>query len=129
MMRISMAIGLLSSLLAGCASIDTASPGNVPATSAEPQSEQTQPDTLSIMLESARADRLAGRLSEAEATLEAALRIEPDDARLWLELAEIQFAAGEFAAARNLAERAVTLAAGDAAIIEAAGRIREQTTD
>lgn len=115
-------------LLCGCANIDAPPPDDATTAVARPAPE-TPGDTLSIMLEQARTDRLAGRLTEAEATLEAALRIEPGDARLWLELAEIQFAAGEFDTARSLADRAVTLAGGDAAIIEAAGRIREQMGD
>jgi Flp pilus assembly protein TadD len=127
-MRISVSIAALA-MLAGCAGIDSSAPDSAPATSNLPEPAATPPDNLTIMLEQARADRLAGRLPEAEAKLEAALRIQPNDARLWLELAEIQFAAGEFAAARNLAERAVTLAAGDESITEAAGRIRAQTTD
>jgi Tfp pilus assembly protein PilF len=84
--------------------------------------------TLDVMLERAQTDRIAGNLVQAESTLETALRIDPGDARLWLELAEIQFAAGEFDEARTLAERAMSLAGGNAQISEAALRIRALTT-
>jgi Flp pilus assembly protein TadD len=88
------------------------------------QSGDARTQTLDVMLERARSDRMAGNLTDAESTLEAALRIAPGDARLWLELAEIQFAAGEFEESQILAERAMSLSGGDMQIIEAAQRIR-----
>jgi Flp pilus assembly protein TadD len=81
------------------------------------------------MLAQVRDARLAGRLGEAEALLEAALRIAPNDARLWLELAEVRFAGGEFESARSLADRAVALSGGDAGIVEAAQRLSAQIGD
>jgi Tfp pilus assembly protein PilF len=85
--------------------------------------------TLNVMLERAQMARLAGALSQAESTLETALRIAPGDARLWLELAETQFAAGEFEAARTIAERAMSLSGGNVRIIESAQRIRALTAE
>ncbi|MGD2166650.1 MAG: tetratricopeptide repeat protein [Gammaproteobacteria bacterium] len=91
------------------------------------QSADPRTQTLDVMLERARSSRMGGDLAEAESTLEAALRIAPGDARLWLELAEVQFAAGEFEESRTLAERAISLSGGDAQTIEAAQRIRALT--
>jgi Tfp pilus assembly protein PilF len=110
----------------GCANgPDPVSEATPPQTPAE-QAVSAEAQTLATMLERARAARLSGRLAEAESSLEAALRIAPGDARLWLELAEVQFASGEFDSARTLAERAVSLSGGDLAIIEAAQRLSSQ---
>lgn len=125
---------------AGCTSVQLPAPtgpeGNrtsndstLPGNSNAPSATAEQPSTSSTLLAQARDARLAGRLGDAEDLLEAALRIEPNDARLWLELAEVQFAAGEFDTARGLAERALTLAAGDENLIEAAQRLRLQTSN
>jgi Tfp pilus assembly protein PilF len=113
-------------VLAGCASAPQPATTGSESVTPAPQTASPQEQTVSAMLERARAARLLGRLPEAESTLESALRIAPDDARLWLELAEVQFASGEFDAAQTLARRAVSLAAGDPAVIEAAQRLSEQ---
>jgi len=116
----------VAAALAGCASPPQTSPsGRDVAVPAQPP-VSTQEQTVSAMLERAREARLVGRLPEAESTLEAALRIAPNDARLWLELAEVQFASGEFDTAQTLAQRAVSLSAGDTAVIEAAQRLSAQ---
>ncbi|HVL35497.1 MAG TPA: tetratricopeptide repeat protein, partial [Burkholderiales bacterium] len=55
----------------------------------------------------------AGRLAEAGASLERALRIEPRNPRLWHELARVRLAQGQFAQAEHLAARSNSFAAGD----------------
>ena len=77
------------------------------------------------MLLNARDERLAGNLLQAEATVEAAQRIAPDDARLWLELAETRLATGDYEAAASFANRAISLAGGNALVRENALRIRD----
>ncbi len=99
-----------------------------PAARSETDSADARAQTLDVMLERARNDRMAGNLAQAESTLEAALRIAPADPRLWLELAEIQIVAGELDEARTLANRALSLAGGNRQISEAALRIRAMTT-
>jgi Tfp pilus assembly protein PilF len=119
------ALGLLA---AGCAS--TAPRPGVPDARAPVQPELSAEErTLNAMLERARSARLAGRLVEAEATLESALRIAPEDARAWLELAEVQFASGDFSAARTLADRAISLSDGDQTVVEAAQRLSAQMAE
>ena len=94
----------------------------MPAPASEPADPRTQ--TLEAMLSSARANRLAGNLVQAEATLESALRIDPGEARLWLELAETLLAAGDYAAAQSFAERAMSLAGRNIQVRNDAMRIR-----
>jgi len=61
----------------------------------------------------AAADREAGRVTTAAAALERALRIEPRNPRLWLELARVRQAQGDPAQAEGLATRALSLAGND----------------
>lgn len=68
------------------------------------------------LLQSARADSAAGRLTNAAATLERALRIEPRNPRLWQELARVRFKQGEYAQAENVASRSNSFAGSDNAL-------------
>ena len=114
-------------VLAGCTSVTApVDDGSAPPPPEAARALTPEEQTLAAMLERARNARLAGELAEAESTLEAALRIAPADARLWLELAEVQFASGEFDSAQTLAERAVSLAGGDTSVVEAARRLSAQ---
>ena len=75
------------------------------------------------MLAQARTDRVAGRLDSAESTIERALRIEPNNPLLWIELGEIKLASGDRAQARTMGRRAMSLSGGDAAIENSARRL------
>ena len=86
-------------LLAGCATPpeQPREPAPAPAPEAQqlpaPPPERVTPpraETTAVagLMESARADTAAGRLPNAAATLERALRIEPRNARLWHDLAQ-----------------------------------------
>ena len=97
-------------------------PAENPPVSESAADPRTQ--TLDTMLRTARDDRLAGNLLEAEATVESALRIAPGDARLWLELAETRLAAGDYESAAAFADRALSLAGSNAQLRENALRIR-----
>ncbi len=65
----------------------------------------------------------AGNDALAAATIERALRIEPDSPLLWIELAKIRQDAGNAAQAENLARKALTMAAGDPRSQAAAWRV------
>ena len=65
------------------------------------------------LLSQARSDRAAGALASAESTIERALRIEPNDPWLWIELGEIKRAAGDSSQAAAMGRKALSLAAGD----------------
>jgi Tfp pilus assembly protein PilF len=64
-------------------------------------------------MENARADLAAGRLANAAAALERALRIEPRNPRLWQELARVRLQQGEYAQVESLAARSNTWAGTD----------------
>ena len=118
----------LVALVAGCATAPESpkSPeGPQPAPSPEaqqlpaPPPERVPPpraETTAVagLMESARADTTAGRLPNAAATLERALRIEPRNARLWHELAQVRLRQRDYAQAESLAARSNTLAGSDA---------------
>ncbi len=59
-----------------------------------------------------------GDQGTARATLERALKIKPEDARLWLRLAELNFDDGEFEQASVMAQRARALAHGERQLLE-----------
>jgi Tetratricopeptide repeat len=68
------------------------------------------------LLQESRSQQAAGRYGQAAATVERALRIEPRQPRLWLELAAIRKKEGNSAQADSLARKALSLAPGDPAI-------------
>jgi tetratricopeptide (TPR) repeat protein len=112
-------------LLGGCATAPGPAQGPEPAPPPEaqqlpaPPPERVPPpraETTAVagLMESARADTAAGRLPNAAATLERALRIEPRNARLWHDLAQVRFQQRDYGQAESLAVRSNTLAGGDA---------------
>lgn len=62
------------------------------------------------LLDRAQMDAGAGRPDAASATLERALRIEPRNARLWHELAQLRLAQGQYAQALALAQKSNSFA-------------------
>ena len=62
------------------------------------------------LLAQARAQRNAGEPGQASMTLERAIRIDPDQPALWLELARVHFDDGNFTQAEQLARKAGALA-------------------
>jgi predicted Zn-dependent protease len=67
-------------------------------------------------MESARSDAAAGRLANAAASLERALRIEPRNPRLWQELARVRLKQGQYAQAESVAARSSSWAGSDNAL-------------
>jgi Flp pilus assembly protein TadD len=65
------------------------------------------------LLAQSRARRAAGDYAEASAALERALRIDPNNPILWIELGEVHLQAGNTAQAEMMARKALTLTAGD----------------
>jgi len=78
------------------------------------------------LMDSARSDAASGRLVQAAATLERALRIEPRNPRLWHELALVRVRQGDTAQAANLAARSNSFAGSDAQLRAANQSIIEQ---
>jgi hypothetical protein len=93
-----------------------AAPGNVapplpPARTAPPASAATQ-----TLMTQSRAHQAAGNYEQAAASIERALRIEPRQPLLWLELGNIRLKEGDFAQAEGMGRKALSLSAGDAAL-------------
>ena len=77
-------------------------PAPVPATAA-----------IASLVNGARADAAAGRLTNAAASLERALRIEPRNPHLWQELARVRLRQGDYAQAESVAARSNSWAGSD----------------
>ena len=106
---------------AGCASppapVTEQSPAQVEqAPAPQPQAQPQENTAIAGLMESARADSAAGRLPNAAASLERALRIEPRNPRLWQELARVRLQQGEFAQAESMAARSNSWAGADSAL-------------
>jgi len=76
-----------------------------------------------LLLDESQAARRAGDYARAATVVERALAIDPNEAVLWIELAEIRFAQGDVDEARTLARKAVTLAGSDRSIATRAERL------
>lgn len=68
---------------------------------------------IASLMDSARVDTAAGRLANAAATLERALRIEPRNPRLWSELARVRYQQRDYAQAESTALRSESWAGKD----------------
>jgi Tfp pilus assembly protein PilF len=89
--------------LCGCAALQTEAP-------ATPSSNNT---AVISLLNKAQQQSAAGRLDEARASLERALRIEPHNPVLWQELARVRLEQGQYRQAENLAAKSNVLARSD----------------
>jgi len=130
----------LALALAACAApqpapVETAPPPSVSAPPVEqpapvpaPPPSSTVKESVAVagLVDSARTDAAAGRLAEAAATLERALRIEPRNPRLWQELARVRLQQGDFPQAESLAQRSNSWAGSDSALRTENARIIEQ---
>jgi len=108
---------IVSAVLAGCATAPGLEPDlppvQPPETAPAPRSENV---AIAGLMENARADAAAGRLANAAATLERALRIEPRNPRLWQELARVRLKQGQYAQAESVAARSNSWAGSDNAL-------------
>jgi hypothetical protein len=68
------------------------------------------------LLTQSRGHQAAGRYEQAAASIERALRIEPRQPVLWLELGNIRLKEGDFAQAESMGRKALSLATGDTAL-------------
>jgi hypothetical protein len=97
-------------------------PPGVPATPtpppevAQPQAPSAPPlssGATASLLQQGRQQAAAGDFAMATASLERALRINPRDAALWLELGRVKLAQGDRAQAESMGRRALSLAGSD----------------
>jgi tetratricopeptide (TPR) repeat protein len=88
----------------------------VPLLAGCPARYMTRPPSLSesaavvALVEAARSERAAGRLDNAAAAYERALRIEPANAELWHRLAQLRFDQQQYRQAINIANKSNALA-------------------
>ncbi len=135
MMRLA-ALVLASLAAAGCTSLSLAPPPSAPAPApapAEPRrGEAPAPAPRAgsnasaasrSLLAQSRSQRAAGDSAQAAASLERALRIDPNNPELWLELGDLHLDAGNTAQAEMMARRALTLAGGSRSIESQAERL------
>jgi len=91
-------------LLASCAPLQPLVPEPAPT---------SRNEAVVALLDTAHSQSSAGKLEEAGASLERALRIEPRNPHLWQELARVRLNQGQYREAENMAAKSNTLAAGD----------------
>lgn len=108
----------LIAFVAGCATLAPESgPVPVPVPAPVPESAaRTENLAIAGLMDGARADAAAGRLANAAASLERALRIEPRNPRLWQELARVRLKQGDYAQAESTAARSNSWARFDPAL-------------
>lgn len=100
----------------------------LPPVPQEPVAKPAPQENIAIarLMRNAEKESEAGRLANAAATLERALRIEPRNPRLWHELARVRLRQGEYAQAATLAARSNSWAGSDASLREANQRLIEE---
>ncbi len=110
-----------------------APPGAVATPAPAPQAEAAPPApppkqfhlgaATSALAAQARAQAAHGELPQAQATIERALRIEPENPLLWIELGQLHQNAGEYAQADGMGHKALQLASGDPRAMATAWRL------
>ena len=77
---------------------------------------RTESIAIAGLMDGARTDAAAGRLANAAAQLERALRIEPRNPRLWQELARVRLKQGDYMQVEGTAARSNSWARDDPAL-------------
>jgi Tfp pilus assembly protein PilF len=118
-------------VLAACATPEAPPGGPVPPTAepAPPPVARTENVAVAGLMESARADAAAGKLTTAAASIERALRIEPRNPRLWQELARVRLQQEQFVQAENMARRSNSFAGSDNTLRAENWRLIAQTLE
>ena len=103
-------------LLAGCAGAPTPAPSDTQQPvegaiiEAVPKSAMSENRAVIALLDRAQTDNESGQREAAGASLERALRIEPRNPWLWLELAQVRLGQGQYAQAITLARKSNSFA-------------------
>ena len=103
-------------LLGGCAGLqiqapsDTQPAGESAIFEAVPNYTMTENRAVIALLDQAQSDNMSGQREAAGASLERALRIEPRNPWLWLELAQLRLDQGQYAQAITLARKSNSFA-------------------
>ncbi len=94
---------------------DTAVAGSISGASSSP--------AVLVLMKQANNELVAGKADRAATTLERALRIAPNDANLWLRLAEVNYQQGNKGQAASMAKKAMDLSPNDASLRQRSQRL------
>lgn len=135
-MRESLSILVAVLILSGCASTatQTQSPTTPDASTDSDDApgrtvdlEPTMSSAGRMLLEQGRAQRVAGEYPQASASLERALRVDPQQPSIWLELGILRFDEGNFAQAEQMGRKALSLSPEGGSIQVQAAQLIEQS--
>ena len=110
---------LLALAVSACAPMPV-SREEAPASTPGGRTDVPEPGPSAVLLEQGRTQYADGEYPAAAATLERAIRIEPANPWLWIELARVHLATGNGAQAEAHARKALSLAGTDDAARRAA---------
>ena len=102
---------------AGSAQPPAPTPGQPPppgAPSRPPPKQYHLGPAASALVAQSHKQMAGGDFGLAAATIERAMRIEPDNPLLWIELGRVRYTAGDYSQADSMGHKALALAAGDA---------------
>lgn len=114
----------VESVGAGSGGDATPLPDNAPAPAASAPAPRNS--AVVALQTQAASEKAAGNPEQAASTLERAVRIEPDDAELWLALAGLRLDQGQSQLAGELARRAESLAPPDSGVRRRARDLQQQ---
>lgn len=94
-----------------------------PSSAAAPRPQSDARSASSALLAQSRAERAAGRHAAATASIERALRLDPNNAELWIERGELELSVGNASQAATMARKALTLTNRNGALAARAERL------
>jgi hypothetical protein len=98
-------------------------PSFPPGTITPPRPQNDASSASSALLAQSRAERASGSLAQATASIERALRLDPNNAELWVERGELALQTGNAAQAGTMARKALSLAGGNSLVAARAQRL------
>jgi len=106
------AASLIAANLSACGVLPTASSVSrgTPSVQREDGQSENLPSASSVLLAQSQTARTEGDFPAAVSAIERALRIDPNNAVLWLEFSEVRMAEGDFQQAEALARKSASLA-------------------
>lgn len=106
----------------------TGGTASVPAEEAEAETQSGSAEAVQALVSSSRTSRASGDYAHALADIERAIRIEPRNPYLWLELGEIHLSNGDPRQAAATARKAMSVAGADRSAKAAAEELLERAT-